>query len=381
MKIRFLLGLVLLTSLIISAFYASTRVRGAQQPNKHRTIARLPIERDEPVRIRAVKVKGMKVFHRQKFLADDDWLRGLTVTIKNKTEKTITFAAIDIQFPRPSGSEGPTAIHTIEYGNRALLTRRAEADERSSGIAPGQTVDLSLTPHDLNGIGFLLSATGYRSGAEKLQLSVGHVIFEDDTMWYAGSHAQRDPNVPGSWINAEVLAKSESSGRGAVRYAKSDGPSRAGLADGWNLSSSFDRSPGMRSFFFPASYTTRPPTTCKAWLGTSYPGCNTYRWCGAECRYIQDSLSTDAGEYFLGQAAGLCQSAACINESGLQSCNTYRTTYVKNCCTGVGGGPGGGEGGHGGGYDGDGSCYTDWDCDFGYHCGDGFMCTEDEFLN
>jgi hypothetical protein len=76
MKIRSLLGSVVLTSLIIGAFYASTRVRGAQQPMKHRTIARLPIERNEPVRIRAVKVRGVKVVHRQEFLADEDWLSG-----------------------------------------------------------------------------------------------------------------------------------------------------------------------------------------------------------------------------------------------------------------------------------------------------------------
>lgn len=208
MRIRFPVWFVL-GGLIFSALYVLTGVRGAQQLIKYRTIARLPIERNEPVRIRAVKVKGVKVIHRQKLVADDDWLSGLTVTIKNRTNKIITFAAIDIQFQRPRGSEGPTAIHTIEYGNRSLLTRKAGADERSSGIAPGQTVDLALTPHDLGGIRFLLSATGYGSGAERLHLSVGHVIFEDDSMWYAGSSARRDPNDTATWVNTELLAKSE----------------------------------------------------------------------------------------------------------------------------------------------------------------------------
>lgn len=376
MKIRSLLVLVVLTSLIIGAFYASTRVRGAQQLIKHRTIARLPIERNEPVRIRAVTFKGMKVRHRQKFVANDDWLSGLTVTIKNRSEKTITFAAIDLQFPRPPGSEGPTAIHTIEYGDRALLTRRAGSGERSSRIAPGQTVDLALTPHDLTGIAFLLSATGYRSGAEKLHLSVGHVIFEDDTMWYAGSRAQRDPNIPGNWTNAEALAKSESNGRGPVKYGKSDGSSKAGLANRWNLSSSLDRSPGMRSFLLPASYTTRTPATCNEWLTTAHPGCDTYSWCGAECRYVRDYLSTASGNYFLGQGAGLCESAACINQYGNQNCNTYRTTLVKNTCSGGGGGGGGGGS--------EGSCFSNDECDFGFicdewgHCTDDFMWVENE---
>src|SRR5436305_15098386 len=112
MKIRFPLGLVVLISLLFGAFHASTRVRGAQQPINHRTIARLPIERNEPVRIRVVRVKGEKVFHERTFVAEDDWLSWLTVTIKNRSDKAILSAAIDLQFPRPPGSEGRIAIHT-----------------------------------------------------------------------------------------------------------------------------------------------------------------------------------------------------------------------------------------------------------------------------
>jgi hypothetical protein len=99
-------------------------------------------------------------------------------------------------------------------------------------------------------------------------------------------------------------------------------------------------------------------------LDTSFPGCGTYRWCGAECRYVQDSLTTNAGDYFLGQGSALCESAACINEQGNQTCNTYRTTWVKNTCSGSGGG-GGGPVGFDNGYEG---CTSDSDCDFGYYC-------------
>ena len=120
MKIRRLFWLFVLASVVSGALYSSRMARGSQVPLKFRVVARLPIERNEPVRIRAVRVKGVKVSRRQKFLAEDDWLHGLSVTIMNRTGKNIVFAAVDVQFPRPLGLEGPVAIHTLEFGNRVV---------------------------------------------------------------------------------------------------------------------------------------------------------------------------------------------------------------------------------------------------------------------
>lgn len=105
MKIRPLFGLFVLAGLVSGVLHVSTRAGGSREPFRDRVVARLPVERNEPVRIRAVKIKGAKVSHRQKFSAEDDWLRGLSVTIMNRTNKNIVFAAIDVQFPRPLGLE------------------------------------------------------------------------------------------------------------------------------------------------------------------------------------------------------------------------------------------------------------------------------------
>ena len=89
MKVRSLFWLLVLGSIFASALYVSSRAGGAQPPFQGRTVKRLPVERNEPVRIRAVKVKALKVVHGQTFLADEEWLRGLTITITNRTTKTI----------------------------------------------------------------------------------------------------------------------------------------------------------------------------------------------------------------------------------------------------------------------------------------------------
>ena len=361
MKLRPLFCLFVFAIVISGILHVSTRALGVRKTPKNRVVARLAKEPNEPVRIRAVRVKNARVSHRQKFLAEDDWLHDFSVTIMNSTSKNIVFAQVDVQFPRPLGLEGPVAIHTLEYGNREWLTRKVQLDETTARIVPGQSVDVAFIPNDVDRLASLLKDTGYQTGSpEKVHLSVGHIIFEDDSMWYAGSKVLRDPNVPGVWINAEILAQNKPIQLGPVRYPSSARTSDHELTNRWSLST-LDRSPDIKSFLVPASYTSSQ--TCKEFLATSYPGCGTSGWCGAECRYFQDSLTTSSGNYFLGAGSALCTRAACINESGEPSCNTYRSTYVKNTC-GSGGGGGGG-GGIGGGSEG---CGSDWDCDFGSYC-------------
>ena len=103
---------------------------------------------------------------------------------------------------------------------------------------------------------------------------------------------------------------------------------------------------------------------------------NSVHECGTpynDCNYPYDVLGTEAGNYFLGAADAFCK-------NGNEDCNHVQRTNIANTCSTGGGGSGGGGGGGGGSYW-NSSCYTDWDCDFGYHCGDGFMCEEDNFIN
>ena len=371
MKVRSLFSLLVLSSIFASALYVSSRARGAQPPFQGRTVKRLPVERNEPVRIRAVKVKGLKVIHGQTFLADEEWLRGLTITITNRTTKTIVFASIDIRFPRPGNSDAPIAIDMLEYGNRTLLTQKLPVAERLPRIVPNQTVDLVLSARGFDRLGSLLTTTGYHSGGpEKLELSVGHIIFDDDTAWYAGAPHQRDLNDPRTWLNVEQSsAKRKSNGLDSVvgtSQPKSNSTLlKIGLAD--RFASSFDSSSRLTNLLSTPSFISQPSVACYAELSRSYPGCGTFGWCGAECRYFQDSLTTSSGNYFLGAGDALCTRAACLNESGEINCNTWRGTTAKNTCYG------GADGGHEGGGT---SCYDDWDCDFGYYCNEFSQCEE-----
>lgn len=155
---------------------------------KNRTINRLPLERNRPVGIVGVKIRGGDVLPNRGLIEDDDWLEGLVIRIRNRSAKDIVFASIDLQFPRPAGSEGPFAIDELTFGNRELASRPPTSADSPDRIAPKQTVSLRLSADQVNDIKSLLIATGYPSeGPSDVRIRIGTVIFSGGTMWRVGT--------------------------------------------------------------------------------------------------------------------------------------------------------------------------------------------------
>ncbi|MDX6527746.1 MAG: hypothetical protein QOH41_36 [Blastocatellia bacterium] len=197
MKTHSLSLTIVILTLIACAFQTSV----AQQPTE-RVIRRLPVEENEPIAITDIKVNGRSVSLDKKFVADDDWLRSLVFSVKNKSDKLILYASIRLQFPRPAGSRDIPDIYDMSCGNWALQTRRPNSQEMLVGASPGETVEIRLSDQQFVGLREFLTATHYPPSIEKADLSISHVIFVDDTMWYAGSQVQRDPKDPTTWVNS-----------------------------------------------------------------------------------------------------------------------------------------------------------------------------------
>lgn len=89
---------------------------------------------------------------------------------------------------------------------------------------------------------------------------------------------------------------------------------------------------------------------------------------GMQCDTKRELSDTQPGGYKLENVSAIC-------EDGLRNYCGQGLTTIAIQCSFSGGGGGGGKGG---GYDGNGSCYSDWDCDSGYSCGGSGYCEEDE---
>ena len=99
MKIRLAIAAI---GLVFGCFFPAV----SQEANE-RLIARMPAPKAEPLEITDIKVNGQSVSFDKKFLAGDDWLLTLTFGVKNKSDKRILFANIDLFFLPPPQSNKP----------------------------------------------------------------------------------------------------------------------------------------------------------------------------------------------------------------------------------------------------------------------------------
>jgi len=146
-----------------------------------------------PVEIVAVKLNGEDVRPGQKIRGGDDWLRGLSFTLKNVSGKPLAYVAVALQFPRPQGF----VAYVLTYG--VDLSRGEQRRESSPpAIEPGGTVDLVLTRERYAGLLRVLDRGGAERSFDAAPYFVDRVCFEGepDIIWAAGMLKRRDPDRP-----------------------------------------------------------------------------------------------------------------------------------------------------------------------------------------
>jgi hypothetical protein len=194
MKIR-------LVFLVVAMFVACIAHSAAAQPSE-RIIKRLPVEKSSPIEITDVKVEGQSVSFDKAFMAGDDWLRGLVISIRNKSDKVILFASLRLQFPRPAGSEERISVYNLYWGNWGLQIQPRKPGEQLVVMKPGDSDEIKLSAQQFTDLRDFLSMTHYPFSIERVDLSIAPIIFDDDSMWYAGDISRRAPNDPATWINS-----------------------------------------------------------------------------------------------------------------------------------------------------------------------------------
>jgi hypothetical protein len=313
-----------LIGIAITAYHQTNYAIGVVQQGRERLLHRLPREKNEPVAITSIALKDKPISFDEKFVADDDWLRDIALSVGNRSSKLILLVSFRVQFPRPPGSSEPESVGNLYYGNPELFARPPAAHERKLGLAPGKSARVQLTENQFAGLQSMLKATGYPESIDTVNLKINKVIFDDDTMWQAGEILHRDKQNPNSWwVDSQktgtfkrpsVRFRNVNSGHGqsiTMRFANLIVPRR-----GKSLSRAF-RELG-----------TPPQNTCWKLTGTIHLSCDVPGW---SCTYEKDVLNTDVlGNYYLGNGSILCSNASC----------GYHSSQFANQCSGGGGGGG-----------------------------------------
>lgn len=174
----------------------------------------------EPIKIEEVKVKGRPVGLGAKFTEEDDWLSGLTIKVKNISDRPVVFLDVALVFPRPDARE-PAASDHLLYGRYPLAPGQAAPEAPAVGqppLQPGATAELALT--DYEGTRRFLDQTNYPAAVTRLEIEISDVYFDQNTKWSGGQIFRRDPRNPDGWIGE----------RGRGRASRTQAPARDRVA-------------------------------------------------------------------------------------------------------------------------------------------------------
>jgi hypothetical protein len=147
-----------------------------------------------PVQIVSVRLNGNEIRAGEKVKGNDEWLRGVSFTLNNISDKPIAYVNIGFKFPMPNGF----VVYSLHYG---VDLARSETRRESSApaIQPGQSLDLVLTNHRYESFLYVLAQAGVSSSFDTAPYYVDTVCFENqpDVIWQGGFLKRRNPTEIG----------------------------------------------------------------------------------------------------------------------------------------------------------------------------------------
>ena len=137
---------------------------------------------------------------------NNDWLKNLSVTLKNYTSKNIAFAVVVLHFPQTK-SAGPEAAWDVQLGRipaNDAYSPTGEAlplspDQKPLNFGPGQTLTISFAAYEANVRQMLAEQPTPEVTEAAIQL--GEFLFDDGSQWNPSGYRLPDGDHPGRYIN------------------------------------------------------------------------------------------------------------------------------------------------------------------------------------
>jgi hypothetical protein len=161
------------------------------------------IEREEanlpgdPLRILSVKAAGKTINFNEKFAAGEDWLKGLTLRVKNISDKEIIYLHYDLDFPETTGTG-------LLMAYQWMLWQWPGIDDKARApfsLAPGAEADITIDEKRYADIVRFINTRQQFAGLSRARLSFSLVIFADKTGYgVGGTTLRQDPNNPRRFV-------------------------------------------------------------------------------------------------------------------------------------------------------------------------------------
>ncbi|HKR60823.1 MAG TPA: hypothetical protein VJS64_13965, partial [Pyrinomonadaceae bacterium] len=160
---------------------------------------------DTPVKIVEVRNGKHIVRLRQSFNEGDDWLKGLSIIVENRSQVPVSHVGIDLLIERPQEQLGelPAFWKIVLGANPFWLKPEERASQvKVRTIQPGEKATVSLSDDSYKEMRAFLKKAGYLSSGEKVRVAISTIGFTDGSAW-RGQLYYPDPAAPDGWRTEE----------------------------------------------------------------------------------------------------------------------------------------------------------------------------------
>ena len=150
-----------------------------------------------PIEVFDLKVKGRSVSFNEAFEADVNWLKDVSLKIKNNSEKAIVCIYMGVIFRETA----PAPMMYPRYFGRPTNTG-IEPKGQPLELRPGEALTVSFASEFEE----MKSVVEHRRPVDSVnivELGITRVYFEDGMMWDLGELYRPDPDNLGKWILVE----------------------------------------------------------------------------------------------------------------------------------------------------------------------------------
>ncbi len=196
----------------ISALLAITAVAQDKGAANLRTTHIFPSHEHDPVAITRMMKGGAEIQPDKPFEAGDDWLREISVVIKNVSPRKIIYVSVGAHLPEtgagtsesPRVGGGNAAGQKPEHAVYSALTgqRRPDIPTEPIDLEPNKELVLPIVAErDYAAIKSLIQAKQTLSSVRNCDVWVTTVYFSDGTKWAPASYWRPDEARPGKYVS------------------------------------------------------------------------------------------------------------------------------------------------------------------------------------
>ena len=150
----------------------------------------------EPIQNLGIKVAGKHVKLSEEFDNGDDWLKGVALEIKNRSNKTIVYIETDFAFFETQAT-GSVMLFALRNGRRPW--RPEDASKPELRLETGAVTDLPISDQTYDSMKKFLAQGPAIRNLHTATLRREIVVFDDGMAWSGGSFRCPDQNRPGDY--------------------------------------------------------------------------------------------------------------------------------------------------------------------------------------